>query len=300
MVPRKIGDGVTHLLYENQNRLPAKVSNNMKRKKVMGIIDEMKIDVYAFNEHKSNTLHPENCRAGFDMLFNRGKTLTRAIGGNNKHLVANSLDRRMEGGTGMIAYGELASLLCQELSGVDSTGIARWTYMTFVGLEGHVITILVRNQPCKTTPKHPLSSYQLQRLYFTTIEKDTSFPRNRFKSDLIMLLITWRQEGQCLIVCLDANDHVYRGRIGWVLMNPTTLDTKETVLSSTSWELTATYFRGSKPIDAIWATRDVNVLNACAMPTGYSIGDHRSFVLDFSTHSLVNQDPQPIKRPMAW
>jgi hypothetical protein len=88
IVPGKKGDKVTQLLYENQNGLPAKVSDNMKRTKVMGIIDEMEIDVYAFNEHKINTLHPENCRAGFGILFNRGETLTWVISGNSKHLGA--------------------------------------------------------------------------------------------------------------------------------------------------------------------------------------------------------------------
>jgi len=191
IVPGKKGDKVTQLLYENQNGLPAKVSDNMKRTKVMGIIDEMEIDVYAFNEHKINTLHPENHHAGFGMLFNREETLTWSIGGNIKHLGANLLGQRMEGGTGMIAYGELASLLSQDLSGMDSTGLACWSYMTFVGSEGHVTTILVGYQQCKTTHKHRLSSYQLQCAYFTVIEKDTSCPRGRFKSDLIMLLTTW-------------------------------------------------------------------------------------------------------------
>ena len=38
--------------------------------------------------------------------------------------------------------------------------------------------------------------------------------------------------------------------------------------------MTATYFGGTKPIDAVWATGDIDVLNACAMPIGYDIGDH--------------------------
>jgi len=71
----------------------------------------------------------------------------------------------------------------------------------------------------------------------------------------------------------------------------------ESVLLSTSWELTATYFRGSNPIDAIWATQDLEVLNACAMPIGYSIGDHRSFIVDFSTCSLVGKIPNHSNSP---
>ena len=35
------------------------------------------------------------------------------------------------------------------------------------------------------------------------------------------------------------------------------------------------------------------------MPIGYGAGDHRPFIIDFSTSSLVGLQPQPIKRPTA-
>ncbi len=50
--------------------------------------------------------------------------------------------------------------------------------------------------------------------------------------------------------------------------------------TDTGKQLGATYFRGSQPIDSVWATRDIEVLNACVMPVGYGMGDHRCFVVD--------------------
>ncbi len=47
------------------------------------------------------------------------------------------------------------------------------------------------------------------------------------------------------------------------------------------------YFQGSMPIDAIWATSDVTVTNACVMPVGYGIEDRCLFVVDFATTLLV-------------
>ena len=82
----------------------------------MGIIDEMIIDVFAFNEHKMNFMHRNNRRTGLGKLFHSGETLTRAIRGNFKHPVAQSLAKKMEGGTGIVAYGELASMLHTDLS----------------------------------------------------------------------------------------------------------------------------------------------------------------------------------------
>jgi hypothetical protein len=53
------------------------------------------------------------------------------------------------------------------------------------------------------------------------------------------------------------------------------------------------------PIDAVWSTQDVEVLNACAMPICYGVGDHCAFIIDFRTASLVGVAPQPICRPLA-
>ena len=46
---------------------------------------------------------------------------------------------------------------------------------------------------------------------------------------------------------------------------------KEVIRDFTGAELGPTYFRGSKPIDGIWATPDVQISNACVMPAGYGI-----------------------------
>ncbi len=54
----------------------------------------------------------------------------------------------------------------------------------------------------------------------------------------------------------------------------------------TARQLGATYFRGSKPIDGVWATGNITVTNACVMPIGFGVGDHWQFVLDFATMTL--------------
>jgi hypothetical protein len=61
---------------------------------------------------------------------------------------------------------------------------------------------------------------------------------------------------------------------------------KDVVGEFTARKLGATYFQGSVPIDAIWATSVVTVANACVMPVGYGVGDHRLFVVDFATTML--------------
>ncbi len=65
------------------------------------------------------------------------------------------------------------------------------------------------------------------------------------------------------------------------------LGMKEVVGEFTAMQLEATYFQGSEPIDAIWATGDLTVANACMLPVGFDIGDHQLFAIDFATATLV-------------
>jgi hypothetical protein len=75
------------------------------------------------------------------------------------------------------------------------------------------------------------------------------------------------------------------------------LGIKEVVGDFTTKQLGATYFRGRKPIDAIWATSDVTVANACMMPVGYGVGDHHLFVVDFAIETVVGTGLQKIVQP---
>ena len=73
---------------------------------------------------------------------------------------------------------------------------------------------------------------------------------------------------------MDANEDVYRKSIGKALMNIAGLGMREVVGDYTGKPIGAMYFRGSHPIDAIWATPDIQVVGACIMPCGYGVGDH--------------------------
>ena len=74
---------------------------------------------------------------------------------------------------------------------------------------------------------------------------------------------------------------------------------QEVVSTFTGEKLGATYFRGSKPIDGIWATPNLVVTGACVMPAGYGVGDHRLFVVDFLTSSVIGDSPPSIIRSAA-
>ncbi len=62
---------------------------------------------------------------------------------------------------------------------------------------------------------------------------------------------------------------------------------KEVVGEFTRTPVGTTFFRGSKPIDGVWATADITVCNASIMPVGYGIRDHRLFVIAFVSSNII-------------
>jgi len=205
-------------------------------------VDELEIDILTFNEHKIIFQHKDNRRTGLGKLFHGGETMTRSVGGNIKHPFAKQFGHRMEGGTGIVSCGELESFVRADLSGMDTRGLARWSYMTFSDQDGHLTTVIVGYNPCRTTASHTSSSYQLHKAYFTMAEKDMTCPCRRFEADLIAILRLWCSEGRRIIVGLDMNDHVYHSCLGRALVESDDLNLQETILTQTGQGLMATNF----------------------------------------------------------
>jgi hypothetical protein len=104
----------------------------------------------------------------------------------------------------------------------------------------------------------------------------------------------WRAAGERLVLCLDANENIYRAELGWQLTDLHGLEMREVVGNFIRKRLGATFFRGSEPIDAIWATSNLEVAHACVMLVGYGVNDHRLFVVDFAMASMIGTCPPKI------
>jgi hypothetical protein len=107
----------------------------------------------------------------------------------------------------------------------------------------------------------------------------------------------WQAAGKHLVLCLDANENIYRAELGQQLTDLHGLGMKEVVGDFTGRQLSATFFRRSEPIDAIWATSNLDVAHACVMLVDYGVGDHCLFVVDFSTASMIGTCPPKIICP---
>ena len=289
--------GVVRLMYENLNGINNRIAKNKKLEKARGLIDDLEADVVCFNEHRLNLRHKQN-KNGFAQMFNGGETEVRAVAAHNVHEVEEVKDigRTQEGGTAMLAFGQLLEYYEFEASGRDELGLARWVSMVFRGANGLTTRVVCGYNPCYNNRQESRTAYQGHRRYYLLKERDNTCPRRCFREDLIKKLEEWRSQGERLIVCMDANENICRKAIGKALTCSSGLNMSEVVGDFTGEKLGATFFRGKTPIDGVWATKDVDVVGACVMPAGFGVGDHRLFVVDFRLESLVGNAPPKIER----
>ena len=295
IAPGKKPEGVTRLIYENVNGLQCKWVNNDKVDKARELHDELEVDIAAYNEHRLNMRHKSN-GIGFSRLFNGGEADIRSVVAHNVH---ENVGKVQEGGTSMLMFGTLTEFLDMSEGGKDETGLGRWVVMTLRGSENTVTRIVCGYNPCGSDKPESGTVYQQHRRYFINKENSLACPRVKFREDLLALLTRWREDGNRLIVCLDANEHIYKKSLGKALTDAEGLRMKEVVGDFTGRPIGPTYFRGQKPIDGVWVTPDITITGACIMPAGFGIGDHRLFVIDINTSSLIGLQPQRIVRPKA-
>ena len=116
-------DGVVRLIYENVDGLNNKISGNEKLEKEKGIIDDLEADIVCLNEHKQNLMHKDNTN-GFSQFFKGGEAKVRSVAAHNKH-EGKKAERRQEGGTVAMVFGQLIEQYNFDASGRDETGLAR-------------------------------------------------------------------------------------------------------------------------------------------------------------------------------
>ncbi len=139
----------------------------------------------------------------------------QSIVAHNEH---KNVGKVQQGGTSLILFGQLTEQLDHNESGKDPTGLGRWTVMTLKG-EGIQTRLVCGYNLCWNTKLKSGTSYQQQQMYFEIQKNDLTCPRKRFRNNLIEQITKWHDKGDQIIVCMDANEHIYTKSIGCSLTN---------------------------------------------------------------------------------
>jgi hypothetical protein len=121
--------------------------------------------------------------------------------------------------------------------------------------------------------------------YFSALG-DARSPRTIFFKQLITQLIQWKEIDNNIVLLGDFNKNVYTGRIAKRLAEAD-LNFTEVCRKHAGWPIPHTFRTGSIPIDGIFATAGVECINAFILPHYGGVGDHRCFILDLSSESLI-------------
>jgi hypothetical protein len=77
---------------------------------------------------------------------------------------------------------------------------------------------------------------------------------------------------------MAANENIYKKTIGQSLTSVEGLNMQDVVGGFTGKKIGPMFFRGSRPIDGVWATSNLIVTHACVMPAGFDVGDHHIII----------------------
>jgi hypothetical protein len=136
------------------------------------------------------------------------------------------------------------------------------------------------------------SVYQQQLRYIQEEDLDTN-PHALMRTDLIELLKTWLQQGDRILLYMDANANVITGplcsRLADLGFTP--------CAHHLHGHIPHTHVSGSECIDEVWCSFGLEVTGVQIQSFHRSVGDHRSFIVDFTTRSAIGLYAHLIVRP---
>ena len=198
------------------------------------------------------------------------------------------------GGIGLIACKELKQYI--QGSKGDFRKLGRWNSWILGLNPAHRTRIVVAYQVGKTTSKAAYNTIFLQHHRYIQQKGICLTPRELFQQDFISNVRRWRGNGERLVIFMDFNEHILKGKLPRMLQDEGLVE-----ISSTRWAGVEpkTYFRGSTPIDGIYASQELEIHSVMVLPFHESIGDHRTMLVDITTRSAVGEQQYKIVRPEA-
>jgi hypothetical protein len=191
----------------------------------------------------------------FERTFGKFKTTRSCMAYNKTEL---GMTRALQpGGVGILAADDVVHRIVKH--GRDESGLGRWAWLKLQGRQGTRIRIISVYRPCDSDGPESVNQQQ-QR--FLTKKKRLEDPREAIYADLFDEVSAWIEEGDQIIIGIDANEDVRTGRTAEFFR---ALGMKEAILSRHQERSPpATYNRNNsrEPIDGLWVTPGLKAVAA--------------------------------------
>jgi hypothetical protein len=162
---------------------------------------------------------------------------------------------RQYGGVAQITTGPVS--LKYQAQGRDPSGLGRWTWQWFKGKGRHSLRVITAYRPCRKDESAPFSVYAQHRKFFNGSGIGTLEPRQCILDDLRDEIIKWTEEGDSIILMMDANQDVRDNTIQEFL---TQSGLKDAILRRHgTHKVPKTHVSGTAPIDGIFISTRLNI-----------------------------------------
>jgi exonuclease III len=165
--------------------------------------DSRDIDILCMQEVGCNWSNIPQ-KASFQNRLNKYFQLhnTKSRMSSNSHDLTGT--QKQWGGTGILSKNKIRHYTMG--SGIDPSGLGRWTWSRYRGKGGMTLRIASVYCPCVNTTG-PLSVYKQHITHLQNTNDDRN-PRKAFLEDLKQEMETWQAEGDQMLICGDLNHEV--------------------------------------------------------------------------------------------
>ena len=168
----------------------------------------------------------------------------------------------------------------------DSRHLGRWSSWIFHNNPDHRTRVITAYCPGSKKHEGPQTVYTQHLNEINTNGWDT-MPYTLFVNDLLAAIRCWRALGDRIILFIDSNEHILNGPLAQQLTHPSIGLCELTHKFWPPGKEPHTHFRGSQPIDGIYASPEVEASNFLSLSFHEGVGNHRTMIVDFTTASMI-------------
>ena len=193
------------------------------------------------------------------------------------------------GGTAIMSFDLMANMT--KSTGVDDSGLGRWSWMLLEGHRQKYVRIVSAYNPCRTQTNQVYTVYSQHKRYFLNQQKDVC-PRLQFRKDLCAFLTQCIEKNEQIVLLIDCNENLAKLQELQRHLTSAPLFLTDPIREKyyNGGALPPTQENGSYPIDGIFVTDGlVDIVKGGWLKFGDGIGDHRPLFIDISIKRLLGK-----------
>jgi hypothetical protein len=175
----------------------------------------------------------------------------------NRH--DSSKKRTLFGGTAQMATGAFSHRAIK--SGADTSGLGRWVWTLLAGKNNIKLRVISGYRPNPDTTDRTGTVYSQHERRLRAI-KDFREPQRAYIKDLETELDRWIEEGNLIVIGIDANDNIRTGDVNAMICNKGLVEVHSTQHPTLPTESTCNKNTQEILVDGIWASPTLDCLAA--------------------------------------